>query len=151
MRCERIALPSELHPHSTSNSKPSLEDFNSYFHQGFTAEAQRAQRRVFVFSANRREKQKCSALTSPLTPYLSHARDPRDKQGKSPPTPLYQRGETENLEWSARWPTLHNLAVRRVPCAVYLAPCIRNGRRGGRPYTTWPRAVYLVPCPLPRA
>ena len=40
------------------NSKLSSEDFNSYFHQGFTAEAQRAQRRVFVFPARWREKQK---------------------------------------------------------------------------------------------
>ena len=43
MRCERIALPSELHPHAKNNSKPSSEDFNSYFHQ-----AQSTQRKVFV-------------------------------------------------------------------------------------------------------
>jgi hypothetical protein len=38
MRCERIALPSELHPHAKKHSKPSSEDFNSYFqHEGAKA------------------------------------------------------------------------------------------------------------------
>ncbi len=35
-------------------------------------------------------------------------------------------------EWSARWPTLHNLAVYRAPCALYRVLPYFHIQRSGR-------------------